>query len=148
MNLNGGARSVVPPAPIPASTERRPPSPGSWSRYVSKNWKTPLSMYPRGYAICVQRPTAFPKPSPGQRPGKPHPKNPSRPEGADQPTGALDPPFQGGCDDRFAVPRALPSAGFGHALRAIRFRVAMPTLPKGRCARLGWLTAKPTRLEP
>jgi len=32
LNLNGGARSVVPPAPVPAPTERRPPSPGSGSQ--------------------------------------------------------------------------------------------------------------------
>ena len=76
-----------------------------------------------GCVFLVQRPTAFPKPSPGQSPGEPHPKTPFRPEGADPTTGGLGPPFQGGCDDRHAVPRALPSAGFGHALRAIRFRV-------------------------
>ena len=69
------------------------------------------------------RPKGVTQPSPGQRPGKPHPKTPFRPEGADQTTDGLGPPFQGGCDDRHAVPRALPSSGFGHTLRAIRFMV-------------------------
>jgi len=58
---------------------------------------------PNGCVIRVQRPKAFAKPSPGQRPGKPHPKTPFRPERADQTTGALGPPLQGGCTDRHTV---------------------------------------------